>query len=79
MKLEKTELLQIESFIEVYRTLHNEITGMNNEIVDLNLRKSKLISKLELMRDNEVLFGKALEEKYGKGNFNTQTLEYEID
>jgi len=91
MKLTKTEISQIGSIMNSYRSIHESlnfyeknlvlmekgnIEKSRDEITSLGIKIKDSISKLQQERAKEKDFFCFLEQKYGPGQFDTETFEY---
>ena len=91
MKLTKTEITQIGSIMNNYRSIHESlnfyeknlglmesgtIKKSGEEISSLGLKIKESISKLQQERAKEKDFFGFLEQKYGPGQFDVETFEY---
>lgn len=91
MKLSKTEISQIGSIMDNYRSIHENlnfyeknlglmengtIKKSKEEISSLGTKIKESISKLQQERIKEKDFFKFLEQKYGPGQFDIETFEY---
>lgn len=91
MKLTKTEISQIGSIMDNYRSIHESLNFyeknlglMENgtmkkskeEISSLSVKIKESISKLQQERAKEKDFFGFLEQKYGPGQFDVETFEY---
>ena len=91
MKLTKTEIAQIGSIMNNYRSVHESLNfyeknlGLmekgiieknRDEISSLSIKIKETISKLQQERAKEKDFFGLLEQKYGPGQFDVETFEY---
>tara|TARA_R110001592_G_scaffold308818_1_gene582836 strand:+ start:3315 stop:3578 length:264 start_codon:yes stop_codon:yes gene_type:complete len=79
IQLTKDELNNIHQMIETYKKKYDEIGNLEKTLKTLNNTRDQIKEQLEKVRNDEQLFGKKLIEKYGKGKFNIQTFEYELE
>jgi hypothetical protein len=91
MKLTKTEISQIGSIMNSYRSIHESlnfyeknlvlmekgnIEKSRDEITSLGIKIKDSISKLKQEREKEKDFFDFLKTKYGPGEFDVETFEY---
>lgn len=79
IQLTRDELNSIHGMINIYKTKYTEINNLEETLKKLNNTRDQIKKQLDKVRNDEELFGKELIEKYGKGKFNIQTFEYELE
>jgi len=79
VQLTRDELNAIYQMIETYKKKFEEIGNLEKTLKTLNNTRDQIKEQLDKVRNDEELFGKKLIEKYGKGKFNVQTFEYELE
>ena len=65
--------------VRAYKEKYDEITNLEKTLKTLNKTRDQIKEHLEAIRKEEDDFGKYLIKKYGKGKFNVQTFEYELE
>lgn len=91
MKISSAELFEVESLIENYKKIHNDLSSyesvldsMEKGLIQKDKSQLSLIGTrikesvifLESERNREKRFYQNLKKKYGPGEFDIQTLEY---
>ena len=79
IQLTAEELSKIHEMIETYKKKYEEISNLEKTLKTLNDTRDQIKKQLENNRTQEDVFGKDLIKKYGKGKFNIQTFEYELE
>ena len=79
MQLTKKELQKVHGMVGAYKEKYAEITNLEKTLKVLNNTRSQIKETLDDIRKEENQFGEYLIEKYGKGQFNIQTFEYELE
>jgi len=79
MQLSKEELSKVHKMVRAYKEKYDEITNLEKTLKTLNKTRDQIKKHLEAIRQEEDDFGKHLIKKYGKGKFNVQTFEYELE
>ena len=77
--LDKNELLKIDRMITTYKRKYDEITNLEKTLKTLVDTREKLKEDLDKVRKEENDFGEYLTKKYGKGRFNIETFQYELE
>ena len=77
--LDKNELLKIDRMITTYKRKYDEITNLEKTLKTLVDTREKLKEDLDKVRKEENDFGEYLIKKYGKGRFNIETFQYELE
>mgnify|MGYP006141945513 FL=1 len=79
IQLTAEELSKIHQMIETYKKKYEEIGNLEETLKTLNDTRDQIKKQLDTNRTDEDNFGKDLIKKYGKGKFNIQTFEYELE
>jgi hypothetical protein len=79
MQLELEEQIQVTDLMNNYRSIHNQICDVEDQLKKLTLTQQNLCEKLEKARDLEREFGEQIKQKYGQGKLNALTLEYTVE
>ena len=79
IQLTKDELDEIHRMIKIYKKKYTEISNLEETLKKLTNTRNKIKNQLSEVRKEEDEFGKVLVKKYGKGKFNIQTFEYELE
>jgi len=79
MELTKKELQKVHKMVGAYKEKYDEITNLEKTLKILNDTRNQIKETLDNIRKEEGQFGEYLIEKYGKGKFNIQTFEYELE
>ena len=79
IQLTAKELTKIHEMIETYKKKYEEIGNLEKTLKTLNDTRDQIKKQLDTNRTQEDAFGKDLIKKYGKGKFNIQTFEYELE
>ena len=79
MELTAEELSKVHSMLNSYKVKYKEIKNLEKTLETLNTTRDQIKKQLEDIRESENDFGKYLIKKYGKGKFNVQTFEYELE
>jgi len=69
---EKKEAIRL---MDEYRTVHEQIVILEEEIEDLGKRKDNLVEELKSLREEDKYFMNILVEKYGPENVNIEELK----
>lgn len=78
MKLKEEELSELFGILQDYQNVFDELTNVESEIQKLYERQSILVEALNNNREKEKVFTENIVENYGIGQFNMETLEYEL-
>jgi hypothetical protein len=79
MQLELEEQIQVTDLMNNYRSIHNQICEVEDQLKQLTSRQQDLCQKLEQARALEREFGEQIKQKYGQGKLNALTLEYTVE
>jgi len=79
MKLQNEEQLELEGIISKYKEIYKKIEEKQEQMKNLEVDVNTLLQELTDNRKVENTFGLELSKTYGKGKFNIQTQEYELD
>jgi uncharacterized phage infection (PIP) family protein YhgE len=79
IQLTAEELSKIHEMIETYKKKYEEIGNLEKTLKTLNDTRDQIKKQLDAVRTQEDTFGNDLIKKYGKGKFNIQTFEYELE
>jgi len=77
-KLDQKEIESLRSFINKYREIYSDIEKIEKEMIELEKKSGSLLEELEFFREKEKSFLEDLSKKYGEGNLNPLTLNWEI-
>jgi uncharacterized Fe-S cluster-containing MiaB family protein len=77
-KLDQKEIESLQSFINKYREIYSDIEKIEKEMIELEKKSGSLLEELEFFREKEKSFLEDLSKKYGEGNLNPLTLNWEI-
>jgi hypothetical protein len=77
-KLDQKEIESLRSFINKYREIYSDIEKIEKEMIELEKKSGSLLEELEFFREKEKSFLEDLSKKYGVGNLNPLTLNWEI-
>lgn len=78
MRLTKKEIKEFQEITSTYTEMWRKIRKLEDKIRQFNEEKQELIDKLYKNRDREKYYSKRLIKKYGQGQLNLETMEYEI-
>ncbi len=78
MKLKEEELSELFGILKDYQNVFDELTNVETEIQKLYEKQSVLVELLNNNREKEKVFTENIVENYGIGQFNMETLEYEL-
>lgn len=78
MKLKEEELSELFGILKDYQNVFDELTSVETEIQKLYEKQNVLVELLNNNREKEKVFTENIVENYGIGQFNMETLEYEL-
>jgi hypothetical protein len=77
-QLKEEELTELFGILKEYQNVFDELTEVEHEIEKLYEKQRNLVETLNNNREKEKVFTENIVANYGKGQFNMETLEYEL-
>lgn len=78
VKLVESEMEKVKFMQDTTERIAVELGAIEMQTVTLQSRKKAVLGELEVLNNDRKEFFSYLESKYGSGNLNTQTGEFEI-
>lgn len=79
IKFQDDDYHSISVIINRYRELEKELNDVQTKLIELDSKKSSLMSKLDEIRTDEIDFFSIVESKYGKGKFDLMSMNYILE
>lgn len=76
MELENDDKFIVKNIIDSYKKLHDELGQLENDLSSINHKKEITVNSILSTRTFEEAFTKTLEEKYGPGKLDVQTMKW---
>lgn len=78
LNITEEELLEVKQLAEKTEKIAIELGAIEMQTVTLKSRREEVLKDLEVLNVTRKQYFVSLEEKYGTGNLNTQTGEFEL-